>query len=88
MASDTDALQRVYRLANIVERDVDREIGSSNSRRYNEMDSSAFEFFIEFDCANDFVPWEILWQTRRQLKSSQKVDHRIALSGRESAPFN
>ena len=88
MASDTDALQRVYRLADIVERDVTPETGGSDARRYNEMDSSAFEFFIELDCADDFVPWEILWQTRRQLKSSQKVDHRIALSGRESGPFN
>lgn len=88
MASDTDALQRGYCLADIVERDVGGEIGSADARRYDEPDFSAFEFFIELHRVNDFVPWKILRQTRWQIESLQKVDHRIALSGWESGSFN
>ena len=88
MASDTDALQRGYCLADIVERDVGGEIGRADAGRDNESDFSALEFFVELHRANDFVPWKILRQTRRQIESLQNVDHRIALSGRESRSFN
>jgi hypothetical protein len=88
MASDTDALQRAYRLANIVERYIICDVSSAYSRRDNESDFSALEFFIELHRAHDFVPWKIFRQTRRQIESLQKVDHRIALSGWESSSFN
>jgi hypothetical protein len=67
---------------NIFERHVTPETGSADAWSYDEPNFSPLEFFIELQCVNDFVPWEILWQTRRQLKPLQKVDHCIALSGR------
>jgi hypothetical protein len=88
MASDTDALQRVHRFPDIVEGYVVCDASSSYFRRDNESDFSALEFFVELHRANDFVPWKIFRQTRRQIESLQKVDHRIALSGRESGSFN
>ena len=88
MASDTDALQRAYRLANIVERYIVCDARSSYFRRDNESDFSALEFFVELHCAHDLVSWKILRQTRRQIKLLQKVDHRIALPGRESGSFD
>jgi len=88
MASDTDALQRGYCLADIVERDVGGEIGSADAGCYNESDFSALEFFVELHRAKDLAPWKSLRQTRRQIESLQNVDHRIALPGRESGSFN
>ena len=88
MASDTDALQRAYRIANIVERYIVCDVSSSYFRRDNESDFSAFEFFIELHCAHDFVPWKIFWQTRWQFESLQKTDNCIALAGREAGAFN
>ena len=88
MASDTDALQCCYYLEDIVERDVGGEIGSADVGCYDKSDFSAFEFFIELNRADDFAPRKILRQTRWQIESLQKVDHRIALSGRESGSFD
>ena len=88
MASDTDALQPAYRFADIVERHIARQSGSANSKCDNESDFSAFEFFVELQSADDFVPRKILRQTRRQIESLQKVDHRIALCVGESSPCN
>ena len=88
MASDTDALQRAYRLANIVERYIVCDACSSYLRRHNESDFAALEFFIELHRVNDFVPWKIFRQTRRQIKLLQNVDHRIALSGWEAGSFD
>jgi len=88
MASDTDALQRGYCLADIVERDVGGEIGSTDAGCYNKSDFSTLEFFIELHRPNDFVPRKVFPQTRRQIESSQNVDHRITLFGRESGSFN
>ena len=88
MASDTDALQRGYRFADILERDVGGEIGSADARRDNKSDFSTLEFFIELHRPNDFIPRKVFPQTRRQIESSQNVDHCIALPGRESGSFN
>ena len=88
MVSDTDALQRIYRLVDILDRDIAREIGSADARRYNETDFSALEFLIELKRTNDFASWKILRQTCRQLKSLQKVDDCVTLTRRQSSSFN
>src|SRR5205807_9059352 len=75
-------------LADIVECDLVAEIGCAYFRRDNVSDVSALEFFVELHRAYDFIPWKILRQTRRQIESSQNVDHRIAVSGREAGSFN
>jgi hypothetical protein len=56
MASDTDALQRGYSLANIVGRYIICDVSSAYSRRHNESDFSTFEFFVELHRVNDFAP--------------------------------
>ena len=58
-------LQRDYRLANIREGDVGREISSANARRYNETDFFAFLFLIELQRVENFLAWKIFGQTRR-----------------------
>ena len=83
MASDALALQVFNRFANILERYVVYEMRSANPRRHNKSDFSAFEFFIELQCVEDFFAREILRQSRGQLKLPEKIDNRIALVRRQ-----
>src|SRR5205814_4930378 len=83
MASDALALQVFNRFANILERHVGYEMRSANPGRHNKSDFSAFEFFIELQCVEDFFAREILRQSRGQLKLFEKIDNRIALVRRQ-----
>src|SRR5438874_7816813 len=87
MASDALALQVSNRFANIAERYVVYEMRSANPGRHNKSDFSAFEFFIELQCVEDFFAREILRQSRGQLEPPEKIDNRIALIRRQSSPF-
>src|SRR5438067_12335752 len=88
MASDALALQVFNRFANILERYVGYEMRSANPGRHNKSDFSAFEFFIELQCVEDFFAREILRQSRGQLKLPEKIDNRIALVRRQSSLSN
>src|SRR5438874_4415186 len=83
MASDALALQVSNRFANIAERYVVYEMRSADSGRYNKSDFSAFEFFIELQCVEDFFAREILRQSRGQRELPEKIDNRIALIRRQ-----
>ncbi len=83
MASDALALQVFNRFANILERYVGYEMRSANPGRHNKSDFSAFEFFIELQCVEDFFAREILRQSRGQRELPEKIDNRIALIRRQ-----
>ena len=49
---------------NIVERYVVCEMRGADSRRHNESDFSAFEFFVKLQCVEDFSPPDGFRQSR------------------------
>src|SRR5207245_10065093 len=59
---------------------------SADSRRHDESDFSAFEFFVELQCVEDLFAREIFWQRRGQLKLPEKIDNCIPLIRRQSSP--
>src|SRR5207248_2950035 len=83
MASDALDLQVSNRFANIAERYVVCEMRSADPGRHNKSDFSAFEFFIELQCIEDFFAREIFRQSRGQREPPEKIDHRIALIRRQ-----
>src|SRR5207248_155582 len=88
MASDALDLQVSNRFANIAERYVVCEMRSADPGRHNKSDFSAFEFFIELQCVEDFFAREILRQSRGQLELPEKIDNRIALIRRQPSLSN
>ena len=88
MASDTDALQRAYRLLDIVQRYIVCDVSSSYFRRHHKTDFSAFEFLVQLQCGEYFLARKIWGQTRRQFKSLQKTDYGIASCRRQLGSFD
>ena len=81
MASDTDALQLLHGLTNVIQTHVVRDTRSADAWCHNEPHFSAFEFFIELQCVEDFFAREIFRQCRRQLELPEKIEY-VELSGR------
>src|SRR5437870_1253634 len=61
---------------------------SADSRRHNESDFSAFEFFVELQCVEDFFARETFRQRRGQFELPEKIDNCIALIRRQPSLFN
>src|SRR5262245_57787905 len=65
-AGDAPALQLFRRVPNVVERHVIRDIRRADAWRNDKPDFSAFEFFVELHCIENFLTRKIPRQTRGQ----------------------
>ena len=84
----TALLQVIHCIPKIGQRYVRRDARRTDSGCHNETDFPAFEFLVELQCVENFLAWKVFWQTSRQLKSLQKLDHCIVFPAQESGFFS
>src|SRR5439155_27141392 len=63
-------------------------VRGANSRRNDEANFAALEFFVEAERLENLFPWKIFRQLRRQIESPQKIDNRITLIARQTGSFH
>src|SRR5215470_16551120 len=86
--NNTFHLQRAHRFANVVECYVMGDVGNADAWRYDETDSSVFEFLVHLYRFENLFARELRRQPRRQSESFQQTNDRIALLRPQSSFCN